>query len=213
MGILMHNLEFYLGTGSIHQLSQTTGDGGHSLLQEVIWGVGDDVPNTVLQLFECVRFCPVHFLLSPAAQEIVTVREIWTSCWSSSSQPTSRKLLIQPGTYVQCKVWWCAIVHENKFIDVFPVRYYRPHVIFQHLKIAFGIHSVTQKIWADDLSGRHSAPHGHFWRILHLLHRDFWILCRPVMGILSIDEIADLENGLIAPENGFKEFWPIFVPT
>jgi len=33
------------------------------------------------------------------------------------------------------------------------------------------------------------------------------------MGILSIDEIADLENGLIAPENGFKEFWPIFVPT
>ena len=30
--------------------------------------------------------------------------------------------LIQPGTYAQCKVWWCAIVHENKFIDVFPAR-------------------------------------------------------------------------------------------
>ena len=169
MGIRMHNLEFNVGTSSIHQLPQTTGDGIHSLLQEVMWNVGDNFPNLVLQLFQCVRFCPVHLLLSPAPQEKVTGREIWTSCRpfmrSSSSQPTSRKLLIQPGTYAQCQVWWWAIVQEYKFIDIFPARNDRPHVIFQHLKIAFGIHGVTQKIWADDPSGRHSAPHGHFWTI------------------------------------------------
>ena len=165
MGIWMHNLEFNVGSGSIHQLPQTTGDGIHSLLQEVMWDVGDKV----------------------------TGREIWTSCrpfvWSSSSQPTSRKLLIQPGTYTyaQCKVWWCAIVHENKFIDVFPARYDRLHVIFQHLKITFGNHGVTQKIWADDPSGRHSAPHGHFWTISHLLHRHFGTVCHPVMAIMSTD--------------------------
>jgi len=132
-------------------------------------GLGDKVPYPVLQLFHCARFCPVHLLLCPAPQEKVTGREIWPSCRpflrSSSSQPTSRKLLIQPGTYAQCNVWRCAIVHENKFIDVFSARYNRPHVIFQHLKKAFGIHGVTQKIWANDPSGRHSAPHGHFWTI------------------------------------------------
>ena len=142
----------------------------------------------------------------------VTGCGIWTSCrpfvWSSS-----QKLLIQPGTYAQCKVWRCAIVHENKFIDVFPARYDRPHVIFQHLKTAFIIHGVTQKIWADDPSGRHSAPHGHFWTILHLLHRHFGIVCHPVMAIMSIDETADMENCLVTPENVLKEFLPVVVPT
>jgi len=62
----MHNLEFNLGTGSNHQLPQTTGDGIHSLLQEVMWDVGDNLTNPVLQLFQCVIFCPVHLLLNPA---------------------------------------------------------------------------------------------------------------------------------------------------
>ena len=169
MAIWTYSLKFNVGTGGIHQLAQTTGVGTHSLLQEVVWDVGDNVPNAVLQLVHCTRFCPVHLLLRPAPQEKVTGREIWTSCRpfvrSSSTQPTSQKLLIQPGTYAQCKVWRCVIVHEDKFIDVFPARYDRPHVIFRHLKIAFSIHGVTQKIWADDLSGRHSAPYGHFWTI------------------------------------------------
>ena len=65
-------------------------------------------------------------------------------------------------------------------------------LIFQHLKLAFGIHGVTQKIRADAPSGRHSAPHGHFWKILHLLHRHFGIVCRPVTAIMSIDEIVDM---------------------
>jgi len=181
MGIWTHSLKF---NGGIHQLPQMTGNGFHSLLQEVVWDVGDNVPNPVLQLFHCARFCLVHLPLCPAPQEKVTGREIWTSCRlfmrSLSSQPTSQKLLIQPGTYTQCKVWWCVIVHENKFIDVFPARYDRPHVIFQHLKTAFSIHGVTQKIWADDPSGHHSTPHGHFWTILHLLHRHFGIVCRKL---------------------------------
>jgi len=217
MGIWTHSLKFNVGTGGIHQLPQMAGYGIHSLLQEVMWDVGDNVLNPVLQLFHCARFCPVHLFLSPAPQEKVTGREIWTSCRpfvrSSSSQPMSRKLLIQPGTYAQCKVWQCTIVYENKFIDVFPARYDRPHIIFQHLKIAFGIHGVTQKIRADDPSGRHSAPHDHFWTILHLLHRHFGTVCRPVIAIMLIDETADMENGLITPENVFKEFWPIVVST
>ena len=217
MGIGTHSLKFNVGTDGIHQLPQTTGDGIHSLLQEVVRDVGDNVPNPVLQFFHCSRFCPVHLFLCPSPQAIVTGREIWTSCRpflrSSSSQPTSQKLLIQPGKYAQCKAWRCAIMHENKFIDVFPARYDGPHVIFQHLKIAFGIHGVTQKIWADDPSGRHSAPHGHFWTILHLLHRHFRIVCSPVMAIMSTDETADMENGVVAPENVSKKFWPILVPT
>jgi len=143
----------------------------------------------------------------------VTGREIWTSCRTFVRSSSSQKLLIQPGSYAHCKVWRCAIVHENKFIDIFPARYDRPHVIFQHLKTAFGIHGVTQKIWADDPNGRHSASHGHFWTILHLLHRQFGIVCRPVMTIMSFDETADMENCFVAPENVFREFWPIVVPT
>ena len=216
----MHSLKFNVFTGGIHQLPQTNGDGIHSLLQEVVWDVGDNGPNLVLQLFHCAWFCPVHLLLCPVPQQKVTGSEICTSCRlfmrSLSSQPKSWKLLIQPGTYTQCKVWWCSIVHENKFIDVFPARYDRPHVILQHMKIAFGIHGVTQKIWVDDdPSGHHSAPHSHFWTILHLFHRRFGIVCRPVMAItgMSTDKTADMENGLVAPENVFKEFWPILVPT
>ena len=76
MRILMHNLEFNVGTGSIHQLPQTVGDGIHSFLQEVMWDGGDNFPNPVLQLFQCVRFCSVHLLLSPAPQGKVTGREI-----------------------------------------------------------------------------------------------------------------------------------------
>ena len=144
----MRSLKFNVGTGGIHQLPQTTGDGIHSLVQEVVWDVGDNVLNPVFQLFHCARFRPVHLLLSPAPQEKVTGHEIWTSCRpfvrSSSSQPTSQKLLIQPGTYAQCKMWWCAIKHENKFIDVFPARYNRPHLVFRHLafmvsRIRFGL--------------------------------------------------------------------------
>jgi hypothetical protein len=33
------------------------------------------------------------------------------------------------------------------------------------------------------------------------------------MAIMSIDETADMENGLGTPQNVFKEFWPILVPT
>jgi len=116
MGIWTHNLKFNVGSGGIHHLPQTTGDGIHNLLREVVWDVGDNVPNPVLQLFHCARFCPVHLLLRPAPQEKVTGREIWTSCRtfvrSSSFQPTSRKLLIQPGTYAQCKVWWYSVRHS-----------------------------------------------------------------------------------------------------
>ena len=117
MGIWTHRLKFSVGTGDNHQLPQTTGDGMHSLLQEVVWDVGDNVLNPVLQFFHCVRSCLVHFLLCPAPQEKVIGCEIWTSCRpyvrSSLSQPTFQKLLIQPGTYAQCKVWRCAIVHET----------------------------------------------------------------------------------------------------
>ena len=118
MGIWTHSLKFNVGTGGIHQLPQTTVDGIHSLLQEVMWDVGDNVPNPVLQLFHCARFCPVHLLLCPAPQKKVTGREIWTSyrpfVRSSSSQPTSRKLLIQTGTYAQCKVWrWPSCVKTS----------------------------------------------------------------------------------------------------
>ena len=69
MGIWTRSLKFNVGTGGIHQLPQTTGDGIHSLLQEVVWDVGDNLPNPVLQLFHCARFCPVHLLLRPAPQE------------------------------------------------------------------------------------------------------------------------------------------------
>ena len=79
MGIWTHSLKFNVGTGGIHQLPQTTGDAIHSLLQEIVWDVGDNFPNPVLQLFHCARFCPVHLLLCPAPQEKVTGREIWTS--------------------------------------------------------------------------------------------------------------------------------------
>ena len=69
MGIRTHSLKFNVSTGGIHQLPQTTGDGIHSLLQEVTWDVGDNVKNPVLQLFHCARFCPVHLLLCPTPQE------------------------------------------------------------------------------------------------------------------------------------------------
>ena len=93
MGIWTHSLKFNVGTGGIHQLPQTTGDGIHSLLQEDMWDAGDNFPN----LFNCARFCPILLLLCPAPQGKVTGCEIWTSCRpfvrSSSSQLTSRKLL------------------------------------------------------------------------------------------------------------------------
>ena len=96
MEIWTYSLKFNVGTGGIHQLPQTTGDGIHSLLQEVVWDVGDNVPNPVQQLFHFARFCPVHLLLRLAPQEKVTGREIWTSCRpfvrSSSSQPTCQLL-------------------------------------------------------------------------------------------------------------------------
>ena len=50
MGIWTHRLIFNIGTGGIHQLPQTTGDGIHSLLQEVVWDVGDNVPNPVIRI-------------------------------------------------------------------------------------------------------------------------------------------------------------------
>src|SRR5215468_1967412 len=87
MGIWTHSLKFNVGTGGIHQLPQTTGDGIHSLLQEVVWGVGYNVPNPVLQLFHCARFCTVHLLLCPAPQEKVTGREIWTSLFNACLLP------------------------------------------------------------------------------------------------------------------------------
>jgi len=61
----MYNLEFNVGNGSNQQIPQTTGDGIHSLLQEVMSDVADNFPNPVLQLFQCVRFCLVHLHLRP----------------------------------------------------------------------------------------------------------------------------------------------------
>ena len=49
-GNVDHSLKFNVGTSGIRQLPQTTGDGIHSLLQEVVWDVGDNVPKPVLQL-------------------------------------------------------------------------------------------------------------------------------------------------------------------
>ena len=216
MRIWTHSLKFNVGTGGIHQLPQTTGDGIHNLLQEVVWDVGDNVPNVIFQLFHCARFCPVHLLCS-TPQEKVTGCEIWASCRPfvkvlfvaanvpETSDPTRHLRPVQ-SVVVRHRAW-------KQIHRCFPARYDTPHVIFQRLKIAFGIHGVTQKIWADHPSGRHSASYGHFWTILHLLHRHFGIVYCPVIAIMSIDETADMENGLIAPGNVFKEFWPILVPT
>ena len=52
MGIWTYSLKFNVGIGGIHQLPQTTGDGIHSLMQEVVWDVGDNVPNSVQQFCE-----------------------------------------------------------------------------------------------------------------------------------------------------------------
>jgi hypothetical protein len=38
-------------------------------LQKVVWDVGDNVPNKVLQLFHCASFCPVHLFFCPAPQK------------------------------------------------------------------------------------------------------------------------------------------------
>ena len=56
MGIWTHSLKFNVGTDGIHQLPQTTEGGIHSLLQEVVWDVGDNVRNPVLQLFHFPKF-------------------------------------------------------------------------------------------------------------------------------------------------------------
>jgi hypothetical protein len=32
------------------------------------------------------------------------------------------------------------------------------------------------------------------------------------MAIMSIDETADIKNGLVAPENIFKQLWPASTP-
>ena len=56
MGIWTHSLKLNVRTGGIHQLPQMTEDGINSLLQEVMWDIGDNVPNPVLQLFHCARF-------------------------------------------------------------------------------------------------------------------------------------------------------------
>ena len=39
MGIWTHSLKFNVGRGGIHYLPQTTGEGIHSLLQEIVWNV------------------------------------------------------------------------------------------------------------------------------------------------------------------------------
>ena len=66
MAIWTHSLKLSVGTGGIDQLPQTTGDGFHSLLQEVVWDGGDSVLNAVLQFLHCARFCPVHLHLMPS---------------------------------------------------------------------------------------------------------------------------------------------------
>ena len=58
MGIWTYSLKFNVGTGGIHQLPQTTEDGIHSLLQEVVWDVGDNFPNPVLQFFPLCEVLP-----------------------------------------------------------------------------------------------------------------------------------------------------------
>ena len=95
----MHNLEFNVGTGSIHQLPQTTGDGIHSLLQEVMWDVGDNFPNPVLHLFQCVRFCPVQLLLSPTPQGVRSGFLAGHSC--GPRRPSARSLTVKrPAIFV-----------------------------------------------------------------------------------------------------------------
>jgi hypothetical protein len=99
----MHTLKFNAGTCDVHQFPQTAGDGIHSLLEEVVWDIGDNILNPFFQFFQCARFCTVHLILCPVPQENVTGCEIWTSCRpfvrSASSQLMSRKLLIQPHTF------------------------------------------------------------------------------------------------------------------
>ena len=72
MAILTYSLKFKVRTGDNHQLPQTTGDGIHRLLQEVVSDVGDNVPNAVLLLFHCTRFCPLQLLLRPAEHQKLT---------------------------------------------------------------------------------------------------------------------------------------------
>jgi hypothetical protein len=133
MGIWTQSLKFNVCSSGIHQLPQTTGDGIHSFLQEVVWDIGDNVPNLVLQLFHFARFCTVHLLICPAPQEEVTEREIWTSSrpfvTSSSSQPTSRKLLIQKGTYAKGKVWPCPNHRRANYKILFRDAYIRINFI------------------------------------------------------------------------------------
>jgi len=95
MGIWTHSLKFNARTGGIHQLPQTTGDGIHSLLREVVWDVGDDVPNPVLQLFHCARFCPVHLLLCQST--FASSLTCWFTRAVGEHIPHQRHVLLRSG--------------------------------------------------------------------------------------------------------------------
>ena len=71
MGVWTQSLKFSVGTGDIHQFPQTTGDGLHSLLQQVVWDVRANVPNPV----------PPNFSILPG----------FARCTSSFAQPHRKK--------------------------------------------------------------------------------------------------------------------------
>jgi hypothetical protein len=74
MGIWVHILKFSVGIYDVHQLPQTAGDGIHSLLEDVVWDIGDNAPNPCFQFFQCARFCTVHLILCPAPQGVISGR-------------------------------------------------------------------------------------------------------------------------------------------
>jgi hypothetical protein len=116
MGILTQSLKFNLRTGGFHHLPQTIGDGTHIL------------PNPVIQLFICARFLsgtppslPSRKGKSHRARRSVLLAG---HCWGPrcpSHRPANFTSNLERTLSAKC--WRCAIVHENKFIDVFPARY------------------------------------------------------------------------------------------
>jgi hypothetical protein len=74
MGIWTHRLKFSVGTGDVQQLPQTIGNGVHSLLQEVVWDVGDNFPNPVLQLYIRISLLLINQQTYPSKRTYILIQ-------------------------------------------------------------------------------------------------------------------------------------------
>jgi hypothetical protein len=128
------------------------------------------IPDVRLQFLNVAALFAVVNRFDELPQEEIAWSRVRLARWlghirRSVAHPPAWQTVIQKVPHVDSPVRWGTILHENAVIDQHLLLNIRPKFVLQHFQITNSIHTLVEKVWAENATFSNISPNGGFRRM------------------------------------------------